>query len=120
MSDLQQQTSAPTSKPATKGCWFYGCITLVVLLILVAVGAFFAVRYVAKTVTAMVEQYSQPEPLKLPEIALSPEEKRDLKQRAEVFTSALNSSKSDARELSLSGDELTQLLSDSEIGRAHV
>lgn len=114
MSDLQQQTSAPSGKPASKGCWFYGCITLVVLLVLGAVGAFFAVRYVARTVTAMVQQYSQPEPLKLPEIALSPEEKRDLKQRAEVFTTAMNSSKSDAHELSLSGDELTQLLADSD------
>ncbi len=114
MSDSQQLPPATQAPSSSKGCWFYGCIALVVLLLLAGVGAFFAVRYVARTVTSLVNEYSQPEPLKLPEITLSSDEKRDLRQRADTFNTALNTGKAETQELSLSGDELTQLLADSD------
>src|SRR5512135_1125336 len=78
MSDLP-----PPPPPARKkhGCFFYGCLTLVILAILAGVATFFAVRYVLHRVTALIEQYTEPAATALPPVAVSAADYEKLKAR---------------------------------------
>ena len=116
MADPQFTTDATAggsqSKSKSKGCWFYGCITVAILTVAIGIGAVLTVRYVANKIQTAVHEYAQPEPLKLPEVRLTQEQRTDLRQRSETFKTSLEAPKPTAMELVLTGDELNGLLSD--------
>ena len=103
----------PTAEKKTKGCWFYGCLTLVVLGALAGVGTFFTARYLVRQVSVLVEKYTETSATPLQPVKLTSEERKALHERVNTFTGALRAAGAQGAELSLTGDELNALLQDS-------
>lgn len=77
------------------------------------IGAYFAVRYVRREVVGVVEKYSQAQSMPLPELTLSPEERKTLKTRVADFGQKLRQGTAAGEELTLTGDEINVLLAES-------
>jgi len=102
-------STPPTPPRKKRGCFFYGCLTLVILTILIGVAGFFAVRYALNKFTALIEQYTDPAPAALPEAALSAGDYEQLQGRLAEFQEALDGRK-DAPPLTLTANELNALI----------
>lgn len=80
------------------------------------IGGYFVVRAGIRKVSAMVEKYSQPQAMKLPEITLSAEDRSALKTRVVEFNKRLRDpAGAGGAELSLSGEEINVLLTESSV-----
>jgi hypothetical protein len=92
------------------GCFFYGCITLIVLsvLALVAIGiiAYSAYSYL----NGMVEQYTSTKPIELPTVNYTPEQHKELDDRWAAFQKALDDG--ETAEIVLTGDDINALISE--------
>src|ERR1051326_8444365 len=78
----------PTTSPPPRkgrGCLFYGCLTCVVLLLLAAVLAVVAIRFVKNQVNA----YTDSQPMKLPRVEMTDAEFQQLDQRGKAFGDAM-------------------------------
>lgn len=107
MSDIP----APGKK--RKACVIYGCLGLFLFTMVGLIGAYFAVRYVRREVAGVVEKYSQPQSMPLPELTLSAEERKALKTRVTDFGQKLRQGTAAGEELVLTGDEINVLLAES-------
>lgn len=89
-----------------RGCFFYGTITLVLVVIGVMIGVYFGAR---KAIQAVVAKYTASAPAAIPQLNLSPAEEeriaRDLARNAQRAAAGEGS-----RELALSEQELNVLL----------
>ena len=59
--------------PAEKkrhGCFFYGCITLLIFVFVVAVAGFFFVRYFVNMANATIAKYTETEPMTFPKVEM--------------------------------------------------
>jgi hypothetical protein len=82
------------SEPAKRrGCFFYGCITVLVIMVLVGIAGFFTIRYVANKVTAFVEQYTDTASMTLESVQVSAAEYQQLDKRVTDFADAVNARK---------------------------
>jgi hypothetical protein len=100
------------SEPQTgkgRGCFFYGCLTLVVLFLVTAVGLFFGVRY---AVNRMVEQYTAAAPMAIPKAEATPEEIKVVQDQFSVFRDAIAAGQP-AKALALSQKDLNLLINNS-------
>jgi hypothetical protein len=97
-------SAAPARK--NRGCLFWALATLLVLLVAVGGGGYLAYRYATQRV---VQDYTAPASLDLPEPTLSPAELGGLDGRVAAFAHALRN-KNPIEPLVLSGDELTALV----------
>jgi hypothetical protein len=99
----------PEKEP--RGCFFYGCMTLIVLtvlmLIIVGIGGYFAYRAYYR----LMEQYTSPTPLELAKVEMSEDDRKALHERFDAFKKALDRGE-DAEPLVLNGDELNVLVAD--------
>jgi hypothetical protein len=96
-----------TNQPpkSRRGCFFYGCITCVVLLLLL-VGALLAgVHYVKK----MVNRYTDTQPMELPTVQMPQGEVDRLKQRFEAFRAAVREQRP-TPPLTLGSDDINALI----------
>jgi hypothetical protein len=84
---MSEPTTTPP--PRKRGCLFYGCLTSVVLLLLAALLAFLAIRYVRN----QFNTYTDTAPMKLPKVEMSDAEFQQLQQRAKAFTDGMASGK---------------------------
>src|SRR5437867_4753859 len=111
MSDqLAPPTATPASQPAKRrGCFFYGCITVLVLMVVVGIAGFFTVRYALNKVTAMVEQYTETTPMTLPTVQMSATDYQQLDKRVTAFADAVTARKA-TPPLVLTGDEINALI----------
>ena len=85
-----------------RGCFFYGCITLIVLVIMGIIGIFFGVRFGVKYLR---DNYTSTKPAAVAPSSLSPAEVSQITQRVDAFKKAAQSG-TNAPPLELSGDEL--------------
>jgi hypothetical protein len=92
-----------------RSCLLYGCLTLVVLMIAVAVGAFFAGRYAMNRVAAFVEQYTETAPMTMAVAEMSTEDYEGLEGRLKTFQAGLKEGKR-VEPLVLTGRELNALI----------
>jgi len=92
-----------------RGCLFYGCLTVVILGLLLATGGFFAVKYVAGKVSAFIEMNTDTEPVELPQVKMSDAAYDRLQARMKKFGASLEGGK--AETLVLEGDEINALIS---------
>src|SRR5262245_8715312 len=104
MSDAQ---TAPKKK---KGCLFYGCLAVVIVTVLGAAVTFFAVRYAIRSLHAMMEKYTETQPMTLQPIKLSPEDLKSLRVRVDSFGDSLRKGALSPTELVLTGDEVNALV----------
>jgi len=111
---MTNQTAPPpvtaTSEPAKRrGCFFYGCITVFILMVVVGIAGFFAIRYGLNKLTAFVEQYTDTTPMILPTVQMSPTDYQQLDKRVTAFADAVNARKATPA-LVLAGDEFNALI----------
>lgn len=77
---------APTPAPRKRrGCFFYGCLTCIVLLVLAGVLSFFAIQAIKKQIYA----YTDAAPAQLPTVELTDPEYQALQERVTTFNDAM-------------------------------
>lgn len=89
-----------------RGCFFYGCITGVVLLVVVLGTLMIGLHYVKK----LVNSFTDTKPIALPAVQMSPAEIDKLKQRFEAFQQEVREGHP-TKPLALTGDDLNALIS---------
>jgi hypothetical protein len=104
---LVSSSSAPAKKKP--GCFFYGCLILVILMVIVGVGAGFGVWYVAKRVTAVLEEYTDTAPLEVPASEMSQASYASLEDRVREFGDGLKAGRP-VEPLKLAAEDLNALL----------
>ena len=80
--------SHPATPPPSKGrgCFFYGCLTAIVLLLLFCLLAFFAVRFVRH----QINQYTASQPKPMPTVEMADAELEELEARVKIFGEAMD------------------------------
>jgi len=69
-----------------RGCFFYGCFTLVVVLVVGLAGAYFGLRYFANQA---IQKYTDSGPMTLPKVEVSAEEAAGIQERFKAFKSGI-------------------------------
>jgi hypothetical protein len=92
-----------------RGCFFYGCTTLAVVLVVIVVGGFFAAR---SFVNKAIEKYTDTAPMALPKVEISAAEAAAVQDRVKVFKAALDAG-TNTEALALSEKELNALIAQS-------
>jgi len=107
---LKTPSQAPPQAPKKqRGCWFYGCLTLAILALLGAIGAWIAVRYVVKTASGWVEGYTSTNRVPIESVSISQGDLKSLQDRVASFSQALDGQKG-SRDLVLSADDINALI----------
>ena len=106
---MSDQITPPPQATRRRGCFFYGCITVLVVAVLLGIAGFFAVRYGLSKFAAFVTQYTETSPGTLPSVQASPAEYAELNKRVTAFNDALATRKA-APPLVLTGDEINALI----------
>ena len=109
MTNPEPGSPPPPPLPKKHGCFFYGCVTSLILLFVLALGLFFGARYGLKWLNGMVAQYTDTSPMTLPVVELPPEEMNALLARVTAFSDALDNH-TDAAPLILTGPQANALL----------
>jgi len=99
----------PVPAPKKRGCFFYGCITSLILLLVLAAGLFFGARLLFSRLNQLVLQYTDTSPTPLPVVELPPEEMKALSDRVTAFSQALDAH-TNAAPLILTGPQVNALL----------
>jgi hypothetical protein len=101
-----EQYEAP---PPERGCFFYGCIIAGVLAVLMAIFlgilAFVAYRFFNR----MIDEYTGTEPIALPALKMSDENRDEVKNRWDSFRKAVNAGTA-SEPLVLTSDDLNALI----------
>jgi hypothetical protein len=74
--------------PKKRGCFFYGCITCVVVFLVIGILAFAAFRYITHRIDATVAQYTDATPMPLPRVEVPAAELAQLQKRIDAFNQA--------------------------------
>jgi hypothetical protein len=91
------------------GCWFWGSIILVILLVVVGVGGYFMITKLLGAFTDMAVNYSETAPMPIERSTMSQADYQALAARIEAFQAASKTSvQPDA--LALSGDDINALI----------
>jgi hypothetical protein len=99
----------PPVPPKKRGCLFYGCITLAIIVLIAAIGTFFAVRYAVKTASGLIDQYTSTNAIPIESVSISQSEFKSLQERLTSFSEALEG-RPGARELVLSAHDINALI----------
>lgn len=103
---MAESTSPPLVRKR-RGCLFYGCLTCLVLLLIVGLMAFLAVRFVK----SQVNTYTDAAPMKLPKVEMGEAEFKELQGRVKSFGDALDQGKP-TEPMILTERDLNALLAD--------
>lgn len=103
MSDDQP---TPKKKTSGRGCFLYGCLSLVVIVLLGGLIAYLSLRYF---INANIQRFTATEPQKFEAATLPDAEMKQLQQRLTDFDRALGQTNSPAQ-LALTGEELNAVL----------
>jgi hypothetical protein len=106
MNDPLPLSVQPTRR---RGCLFYGCLTLLIVSLLAALGIFLAVRYAARQITAVVMQYTDAAPAPMPKVEISDADYAALEKRVEAFGDAIKSGRP-GEPLRLSATDINALI----------
>lgn len=93
-----------TTRKSGPGCFFYGCLTSILLLIFAAVGLYFGAKW---WIGKQVERFTDSRPMALPNVEYAPAEAQAVRERVEAFTTAIKAGTSteplvlDERELNI-------------------
>src|SRR5690349_8252010 len=99
-----QQTPPPETKKR-RGCFFYGCLTVVVLALVVGIMAVLAVNYVKN----LINTYTDTSPMTLPKVEMPAAEYEALDKRVTAFKDSVDKQKN-VSPLELTGDEINALI----------
>lgn len=93
-------------KRRTASCLLIGCLTALGAMVICGILAFFAIK---SFLAGVVEDFTDTEPMLLPEVSVSSDELESLLSRVEAFKQALETG-TPAAPLVLSGDEINALI----------
>ncbi len=93
------------AKKTRRGCLFYGCLTGLVLLLLIIIAGLIGLRYAKK----MFNEFTDTSPTPLPQIRMSQAEIDQLRRRVDDFREAVRAHRP-APPLALSADEINALI----------
>ena len=93
---------------ARRGCFFYGCITGLVLLVLLLGGLLIGIHYAKKAISGLVNEYTDTQPMTLPTVQMSQAETDKLK----AFEQAVRAQRP-TEPLVLTADEINALIASS-------
>jgi len=102
--------SDPTQTPKRRGCLFYGCVSMVVLLFIGVVLAVVVALNLPKFLTQIALPYTDTAPVQLERVEVSSAELKALQQRVAAFQEALQGQKT-SQELILTAHEINALIS---------
>jgi hypothetical protein len=94
--------------PKSRGCFFYGCLTAIIVAVLLAVVVGFGAYFTMTKLAGLAVEYTEASPMQLPKVEASPSEQDALKRRVADFQKAMDAGKPAA--LALTGDELNMLI----------
>lgn len=101
--------SDPTPTPKRRGCFFYGCVSLVVLMFIGVVLIVVVALNAPKVLTRIALPYTDTAPVQLERVEVSAAELKALQQRVAVFQEALQGQKT-AQELVLTDHDINALI----------
>jgi hypothetical protein len=101
--------STPAQPPVKRGCFFYGCISSIVLVLLMGLGGYLGVRYFIKTTDRLISEYTDTMPMMLEKVEVSADHLKEVQQRVATFKEALDK-QSSAQELALSAEDINTLI----------
>lgn len=100
-------TQVAAATPKKRGCLFYGCLTVLVLACLSALGIYFGIEYLFSNV---IQRYTSTTQLTLPTSHYNPADYPALKARLKEFTTGVSTG-TGPKELSLTQDEINAIIS---------
>src|SRR6266404_3715765 len=104
------ETSLPPPLPKKKrGCLFYGCIALAIVVLLAGIGTWLALRYAFKTAGGWIDQYTSTNRMAIESVAISQAELKSLQERLTLFSESLEG-RPGSRELVLSAHDINALI----------
>ena len=109
----------PEPAPRQHGCFFYGCIIAVVLVVLVVAIALMGGYYVYHRLTQAVLPYTSEAPMELPKVELTEAQSEAIRQRFKEFKQALDTGKP-VEPLILTADDINCLITDDPNFKGHV
>lgn len=95
--------------PKKRGCFFYGCLTLVILFLIGGLGTYLVVRYAVNRITQLVNNYTDTAPISLETVTLPPAQMSVLRDRVAAFGQALQNLAT-SQELVLTAEEINALI----------
>ena len=98
-------TNEVTPPPRKRGCFFYGCLTLIVALVVFAAAGVVAFRYFQKK----VQEYADTKPMAIEKGDASPAKLNAVQKRIDAFKDAV-ANQNTPQELALTTDEINTLL----------
>ena len=112
MSDFQQPQATQVGGmiPAQKkgrGCFFYGCLSVIVLLLVVVVGGYFGIKYF---VGSLAEKYTSATPMTLPATNVSQSDYNSFMTRFESFKSSLSTPNATPQTLEMSARDINSVI----------
>ena len=106
--DSMEETKGPSPLPGLKArsCWYYGCFTIGMMILIVVLSIYLGGRYFLKT---FVSEYTSEAGIDLPKSALSETNWESLRARVQTFLESLERTNG-AVWLELSSDEINALI----------
>lgn len=90
MSDETQIPSTQTPPPRKgRGCFFYGCLTCLVLFLVACLSVFLVIQFVKSKINA----FTDTAPMKLPKVEMTDAEYQGLDERVRAFSDAMQQGK---------------------------
>jgi len=102
----------PETPKKRRGCFFYGCITCLVLFLVVGLMAVLAVRYFVGQINAVITEYTGTSPMTLPKVNMPADEVKKLQARFDAFNKAAEAH-TNTPPLVLTGPEINALFGNS-------
>ncbi len=92
-----------------RGCFFYGCVTCLVLFFVIGVAGFLVVRHFANALNELIVQYTDTAPMALTKVDMPADELKQLQARFDAFSKAAEAH-SNTPPLVLTSREINALL----------
>src|SRR5213083_990637 len=89
--------------PRKRGCFFYGCIALIVAVLIASVGVVILFRYAQRSLHNAVNAYTDTQPVPLESVDTSPDKVKAVQDKIAGFRDAIQNQK--PAELILTADE---------------
>jgi len=118
--DPYQAPKEPGEKKP-RGCFFYGCIISLIILVLIVIGLGLLAWKVVSTGNKYINQYTDTAPLPLPAVEMPPEERQALQKEVEEFKAEVDENTAE-EPLVLTAEQVNALIEEQpELkGRLHV
>jgi hypothetical protein len=94
--------------PRKRGCFFYGCIALIIAVLIASVGAVLLFRYAQHSLRTAVNAYTDAQPSPLENVDTSPDKVKAVQDKIAAFREAIQNQK--GAELVLTADEINTLI----------